>query len=176
MALLAKIRVPLEDALTGGTHHDLVVDELIRRFSQGGTVEVYKEMDNDQPEFSDLVALVQSGGYFENLKLGLEFTSLAAAQQDVPSEVRGYQYPDPENEGEMLTHNFHSWLKQHGGQVLKETAGSRYICKANYEAELLNSDELKVIHALTGIKVIEWQSLKDAFAQVETGEWTVINL
>ncbi|KKL75518.1 hypothetical protein LCGC14_2054090 [marine sediment metagenome] len=178
MKTISKIRVPKADVLPGGAFRELAITSIIMghgSFEVGDNVEFRADMSKVQPTFVDLVALVQSGGYFENIKLGIEFTNVTAALQNVPSIVQGYQLPDPDNEGQMLTHTWITWLRQYGGgKVLKEITGTKYVIKANRGEQLLNSDELKVIHAMIGIQVIEWSAVKACYN--DSDNWETINI
>ena len=179
MKTISRIRVPRAEVLPGGLYRELAITSTIlnhESFDVGGDyVEFRADLTKAQPTFAELVALVQAGGYFENIKLGIEFTDVVAAQQNVPVGVEGHEYPDPNNEGQMLPHTWITWLRRYsGGTVLEETAGTRYIVKAIQGDRVLNSNELKLIQPMTGIQVLEWSVVMARYR--DSDNWETINI
>lgn len=155
------IKIPTAEASQGGSLQGFVWNQLIRGFNPqfGEDFIVMRKYDNNfEPSFADLIAVVQAGGYFEGIKLGLEFANTSAAQQQVPVEVRGSNYVD-EN-GDTQNRTWIEWLRANTTvQIIRHTSGSPYVTRAAFNGQSLNSDEFKVIHAQSGISVIEWDDV-----------------
>lgn len=172
--IFGKINIPVNAASDGGALQGFIWNRIIRGekidFSSD-VVTVYGTDSNVQPTFAELIAIVQAGGYFEGIKLALEFANVAAAQQNVPVSVRGATYLD--EEGVEQTRTWIEWFRVNSTvQVI--TNGTIYVAKAVFNSQLLNSDELTVIHAQIGIQVIEWDVVKARYQ--DSDNWETIEI
>ena len=155
---LSLIRIPLSDSLVGGTYHSFVINEIIKDYAKGDSVEIYKDLSKIQPKFEDLQSLVAAGGYFENILLGIELTA-AGAQRDVPASIPGSTYTD-ENE-QPQTRTWAQWVRsQPGLRAIKKVDENLYVIKAIVDKEMMNSDQLTAAHAQAGINILEWSIVK----------------
>jgi hypothetical protein len=162
--ILSKIKIPQDKALT--TYRDFVIDEIIKNYAKGGNVEIHKNMTKVQPSFSTLTTLIQDGCEFENILLGLRFASLTSAQRNVPVGVRGATYQDNTDPENPVTVNrtFVEWIKSFPVKQGVRNLNGVYYMKASYGADLLNSEELKLINGVTGVSVVEWSEVQATFA------------
>jgi len=171
--IVSTIVIPVAEAKTGGSLQGFVWDRFVegeKIVRDGDTVKIYSTNANYQPTFADLAAIVSAGGSFEGIKLAIRFTNVAAAQQDVPSVVRGSTYMD-ENEVEQ-TRNWVQWFRANS-TVEVITDGDSYVAKAVFNGKLLNSTELAAAHAQAGVNIIEWA---DAVALFQNEGWTKYEL
>ena len=173
MKVFSKVIIPANAAKTGGTLKDFVWDQLVqghRVTFENGAVLLQGLDANVQPTFSDLVSIVGVEGSFEGVKLAIQFNNVAAAQQDVPLEIRGSTYID--EEGVEQIRSWIEWFKVNTStQVI--TNGTSYAAKAMFNTQLLNSVELTAIHVQVGVSVIEWDV---AVALFQDESWTVYEL
>ena len=173
MKIYSKVKIPVALASAGGVFQDFVWNQMIRghKINFGEQVEILGINPNIQPSFSDLATIVQNGGYFEGIKLGLEFANASAAQQLVPEGIRGAIYVD--EEGQAQNRSWVEWLRESQNEILRHTSGSPYITKAKFGTLLLNSDELALAHAEAGVSVIEWA---DVMARLDSEEYEVFTI
>lgn len=154
--IYSRVEIPAAAAKTGGALQGFVWDQIVQGHEvkfEGGKVKLLGRDPGVQPVFSDLVTIVQEGGRFSGIKLGIKFDSVAAAQQDVPSGVRGST--KLENDA-PVPRSFVEWIQSMPGeQDIYRLNGAYYILGA-YGPAILTSEELALIHGLTGISVIEW--------------------
>jgi len=168
-----KIPVPLAD--NGQPLQGFVWGQYIRgaKVEFGSEIVTLKGYDpKNQPAFEDLVAIVQGGGYFDNIKLAIEFATAAVAQTAVPLGVRNSTYV---NESEVtVTRSWLEWLQVNtSNEVIQHTSGKPYVIKSSFNGAFLNSEELVLIHNQPGLKVIEWA---DAYARFNSEDYKVFEL
>lgn len=168
-----KIEIPVAEASFGGALQGFIWDRVVRGEKINFASDVVTVIGEDasvQPDFSELIAIVQAGGKFSGIRLAIEFTNSAAAQQNVPVEVEGHSSTDEEDVEQQRT--WVDWFRANSStQVI--TNGTLYVAKAAFNGRLLNSVELAAIHGQAGIKAIEWA---DAQARYADEAYTVFEL
>ena len=166
---LAEIKIPIQHALSGGKYNSFILDSIVQGYvpkSNDTHVIMQANLQQKQPTFEQLVDFVQDGVTWKNIILGIEIDSVAAAQQDVPEIIPGATYTEEE---ETITRSFIDWIKSFPTlQEIKRVDG-KYYTKAAYGGNLLNSEQLRAIHVLPGISIIEWAVYAEKWAD-ETGE------
>lgn len=169
----SRVVFPVELAEVGGVLYDLAYNAFLRgneRSYENEILTLNGLSPNAAPTYEQMQAVISNGGYFEGIKLGIRFTSVASAQRIVPEEVRGSRYTD--EEGVEQERTWIDWLKvNHGVRVI--TDGTAYVTKAVFNGQLLNSDELVPAHAQAGINVLEWD---EVVALYQDENWTEYEL
>jgi len=169
----SRIKIPVALASKGGALEEFVWNNMIRGYKltfSSEEITLNGTDPNEQPSFADLVAIVVGGGSFTGIKLALRFDNVAAAQQDVPAEIRGATYTD--EEGVEQSRNWIDWLKVNSStQII--TDGVSYAIKAMFNGQLFDSAELTLAHTQAGITVIEWADATELFANED---WTIFEL
>jgi hypothetical protein len=106
-----------------------------------------------------LVAIVTNGGSFSGIKLGLQFTALAA-DRDVPAGVPGSTITP---EGEVTRQKtWLEWTQDNAQAVYQRIIGTPvyYVMKSALGEKLLTSEELVAAIATSGVNVIELSDFK----------------
>ena len=157
----SRVIFPVELAEVGGTLYDLTYNVFLRgheRSYENGILTLNGLDPNIQPSFAEMQTVVSNGGYFEGIKLGLEFTA-AGAGRTVPAIVPGATYTD--EEGATQTRTWAEWIRSQSNITVKKKVDENlYIIKAMYNGTLLNSDELVPAHGQTGVTVLEWAEVQ----------------
>jgi hypothetical protein len=139
----------------------------------GDNMEYIADLGRQQPEFSELEAIVGGGGYFENILLGIELTA-TGAQRDVPGAIPGSTYRDDTDPENPVTVNrtWAQWVRaQPGLRSIKKVDENLYLIKAIVNREMMNSTQLAAAHAQSGVNVIEWSVVKFRAASEEWEEF-----
>ena len=166
MAQLVKIEIPFSVCKAGGTSqslHDFVYNWMLANYKlerDNTTVTLLANQPNINPTFSDLVAVVAGGGYFEGIKLGIRML-VSASNTPVPAGIRGRSYTD--GEGQEVIRTWLKWLRAGRVHFLVKEDNSDTIFKGVWSESLLNSDELAIIHSRAYAEVLEWSVFSDLF-------------
>jgi len=157
----SEIKVPIALADVGGVLHSFVYGQIIRghkvRFGSN-VISLLKKDTDDQPTFAQLVTIVQNGGSFEGIVLGLQFTQLASSRS-VQEGVPGSSITEDEVTRQKT---WLEWIKGNS-QTIYERVNSTpkyYIMKGAYNGDILTSEQLDAARTTSGVTVIEWADHK----------------
>ena len=169
MKVQGKVTIPATAAKAGGSLKDFVWDRIVEGNKvtfEGGEVHLLGYDSAVQPSFSELVAIVTEGGKFEGIKFGIERANSKGTTL-VPVTLPGAKYVDEEG-----TEKRRTWLKyvdEYLGMERYSDGTTTVFKAAKRGARLMNSEELTIIHNVTGASVIEWaeftQKVKDFTAE-----------
>ena len=175
MKVHSKINIPVALAEDGGSLQGFVWNNMVR----GGQLTFGEDFvtinglnPNEQPAFADLVAIVQGGGSFEGIRLGLQFTALAAGR-DVPVGVPASD-TTPEGE-ETRQKTWLEWIKDNSQTLYKRVNGTPvyYIMKSALNSDLLTSEQIQAAITTSGVNVIEHA---DGVARIQSGDYEPFEL
>ena len=159
----ARIEIPFAEAMPGGPLHDFAYEWILKEYERRYNVTtdmlyLLGTTPDAQPTFAEMLAIVGNGGRFDGIKLGIEI-GWAQRINNVPAGVRGRDYTDDEGDPQVRT--WAEWVAAGRLDYKKKTDDTIAIFKGAWDGELLNSDELEIIHVLAYANVIEWQDLID---------------
>lgn len=159
---ISKIRIPAAGVEEGGAHREVALTHMLKGFKpvqSGDAVEYVADITSSEALFSDLEALIASDGFFENVKIGLEFGTAGLLMQ-VPDTIPGATYVDDQEQ--TINRTWQDWIvAQPNVKAYKHTLQNLYVVKATWHGKYINSDHLKLAHAQAGVSVIEYADLSD---------------
>ena len=166
----SKIQIPVALASKGGALEAFVWDNMIRGHKptfDNDVVTLNGLNPKEQPTFAELTSIVQNGGSFEGITLGLQFTVLAA-DRPVPAEVP-HSTVTPEGEA-TRPKTWLEWLKDNSQTIYERVNGTPkyFIIKGAYGGNVLNSAELDAARTTSGVNVIEFS---DHTARIQSEDY-----
>jgi hypothetical protein len=174
--VFARIEIPFIEAMPGNSLHDFTYEWMLKEYERRyddktDMLYLLGTTPDAQPTFAIMTAIVQSGGRFDGIKLGIEI-GWAQRTNNVPAGIRGRDYVDENGDPQVYT--WAEWVAAGNLSYKKKNDDTIAIFKGAWKGELLNSEELEIIHTLAYANVIELQDLIDRSNSPEYNDEEII--